>query len=343
MNPNMSYHAVRTKIITKKGRFLNKNTWNNILKCNSVEQLKNYLLNNVEFQRLLNDVRNVNTNRDSLEGILRKIKNMEIIDLLHYFSGDYKDFLKTILIEDELADLNLILRKIARDETLEDIEKRFVHSDEFTNLPFNDLLVSKDVVQFIESLRDTPYYMELKNLTKEDAVKREFHIEMKLYVIFYKTLLAKAEKLDKEDKEVVIEIIGYKIDLLNIQWIYRALSYYKITPEEILIYSLEGGKSINFKTLKKLCYSKSLVDFRQLVNKTLKYKYFNDYITDEGRTMDFYLFEYLNKKSNKNIGIAISFIYMLNIIINDLTTIIEGIKYNMPKEKLESYLVYKVK
>ena len=54
------------------------------------------------------------------------------------------------------------------------------------------------------------------------------------------------------------------------------------------------------------------------------------------------MFNHLNNKSYHNIGTAISFIYLLDIIINDLTSITEGIQYNVPKDKLKGYLAYKI-
>ena len=73
---------------------------------------------------------------------------------------------------------------------------------------------SKNVGQFLESLKGTPYYNDLRSLTDADAIKRDFHIEMKLYVSYYKSQLEQADKLSKVDKEAVKDIIGTKIDTL---------------------------------------------------------------------------------------------------------------------------------
>ncbi|MGB4440453.1 MAG: V-type ATPase subunit [Sedimentibacter sp.] len=343
MNPNMAYYAIQTKIISKKGHIIKKIDLEKILECTTVDQLKSLLLNNKEFNKLLESVKNVDMNRNSMEVILGRFKTLETEDLLHYFSGSYKDFIESLLIECEIQDLSLILRKIARGESLSSIEERFVHSEKHATLPFEKLMASKNVAQFTENLKGTPYYSGLRNLTTEDAINREFHIEMKLYVELYKNLMEKAEKLDKEDKEAVLDIIGLKIDLLNVQWIYRALNYYKISPEEILIYSLLGGKSINYKKLKKLCYSKNVNEFQQLVKSYLKFDIFEN-TNSKGidSAVDSYLYDYLQKKNFKNIGVAVSYIYLIGIIVDDFTTIVEGIKYKVPKEKLKSYLAYRM-
>lgn len=345
MNPNMAFYAVNTKIIAKKGRILNSRDWEKFLECDSVEQLANYLKNNMEIGKAFED-ESLNDNlRVNLETVISRFRKIEIENLLHYFSGDYKEFFRTFLLEEEIKDLSLIIRKLSREESLEEIKDRFIHSKLYTTLDFEDLLTAKNVEQLLKKLKGTMYYNSLRNVTKNDALSREFHIEMKLYVAFYKMLFETAEKLDKEDQKASKDIIGLQIDLLNIQWIYRALKYYKISPEEMFIYSLEGGKNIDYKRLKNLCYSKSIDEFIKLANMYLKYDLFkdlNDAEIDINVVIDSYMFNFLKSKSYHNIGAAISFIFLLDIIINDLTSITEGIQYQVPKEKLKEYLAYKI-
>ncbi|MDF2948758.1 MAG: H+transporting two-sector ATPase subunit [Sedimentibacter sp.] len=342
MNPNMAYYALATKIATKKGRLLNKDDWNKYLDCNTVEQLTNLLKSNTEYGKAFKEVLNVNLDREDLETVLLQFKTLEIENLLHYFSGPYKEFIKTVLMEAEIKDLSLILRKIARKESLEGIGNRFIHSKIYSNLNFESILSSSSVEQVISKLKGTTYFSGLSNLSNEDAVKREFHIEMKMYMALYKDLLEKAEKLKKEDQKGVREIVGLKIDLLNIQWIYRAKKYYEISPEEIFIYSLTGGTTLGYNRLKKLCFA-TLDEFIQLIKDFLRkdiLKDLND--ADINVVIDTYMLNYISKNSYNNIGTALSFIYMLDIIINDLTSITEGILYKVPKEKLKGYLAYKI-
>lgn len=343
MNPNMAYYALATKIATKKGRILNEDYWNKLIECSTVEQLTYLLKNNLEFGKAFKDVSNDNLDREDLETILLRFKTLEIENLLHYFSGPYKDFIKTILAEAEIQDLSLLLRKVKNGESLEKIEERFIHSKLYSNLPFDELLTSNSVENVVQKLKNTPYYNSLSNITKEDAIKREFHIEMKLYMTLYRTLFEKAEKLRKEDQKAVRQVVGFRIDLLNLQWIYRAKKYYQISPEEIFIYSLEGGNSIGYNRLKKLCYA-NVDEFRKLLKEYFKNDIFKDINedTDINTATDAYMLNYLRKNSFNNIGTALSFIYLLNIIINDVTSVIEGIQYNVSKEKLKEYLAYKI-
>lgn len=337
MNPYMAYEAVNTKILTKKGRLLDEKKYEKILQLNSVEQVTEYLKNNYD----LNFIQNHNLHRDELETLLNRYEVMDIESLLHYFSGPYKEFLQVTLMEFEISDLIMILRKIAKSEDLNEAEKLFIHSQNYSSLPYGRLTSSKSVMQFIENLKGTPYYNSLKTVTDSDVVKRAFHIEMKLQLLLYRTLFQKADRLNEADRRVANEIVGTKTDFLNVQWIYRAKRYYDISPDQILIYSLQKGEKLNFQRLRELCYSKSVEEVQRLSNGFLRYEIFskNDDLDFE-RNIDNYIYSYIKKiKSNGTIGTALSYIYMLDIVVREFITITEGIRYKLPKEQLKQYLI----
>ena len=341
-SPYNTYYAVKTKLTAKKGRIFKKIDWDKILDFTSVEQLIDYLKKSETFQSILKDVKS-DIHRDNLETILGRYKTFEIEELLHYYSGAYKEFIKSFLTEADLTDISLIFRKIARNEDLKGIEERFIHSREFTNIQYDKLLSAKNIHELIENLKGTPYYNDLRGLSSEDAIKREFHIEMKLYVTYYKAQLKMADKLNKDDREAVKNIIGTKIDILNVLWIHRAKNYYHITPAEMLNYSLEGGKDLTFDKLRKLCFAEKGKDFDEAAEAALGEKFRNDLNNiDTSLAMNYFMYSYLNKNAFENLGLTLTYIYMLDIIINNLTTITEGIKYHLPKDNLKKYLVYKI-
>ena len=135
--------------------------------------------------------------------------------------------------------------------------------------------------------------------------------------------------------------MGLKIDLLNVQWIYRAKKYYEVSPEQMLIYSLPGGEKLSFGRLKKLCYSKSPDEIMRLADQYLRCGIFEtDTDIDIVKNIDNFIYEHIKKvRGKRSIGTALAYIYLLDIIIRDLTAITEGIRYKLPKEQLKKYLI----
>lgn len=341
MNALACYHAINTKLHTRKRTLLGPQEWLQVMAYTTVGQLTDFLKNRYGYSEYITSSSVGEMHRSELEKILHRYIVGEIEKMLHYFSGDYKAFFKILLMKYDIYDLQLVLREIAREENMLGIDTHFVHSKKYSPLDYNRILACTTVNQFIEVLKDTPYYDTLKTITQEDAIQREFHMEMKLYMLYYKVLMEKAEKLDKRDTEIVKLLIGKKIDLLNIQWIYRATKYYDISKEEILIYSLTGG-NIHYKGLKKLIYTKSLDEFKELANKCLHEQLFNENEKDSFlvRQMDEIMYKLIKKVKDQNtIAIPLEYIYGLEIEIDDLIAVTEGIRYGLSQDEMEKYLV----
>ncbi len=281
--------------------------------------------------------------RGDLEILLQRYMANQLESILHYYSGSYKEFFKTFLMEYEINDLQLILRVIARDEGKEGIEKSFIHSEHYAQCHYQKLISSKNVAQFIENLKGTSYYDVLKTMVQEDVHKREFHMEMKLYILLYKTLMEKANQLEAPDQDVAKKMIGTKADLINIQWIFRATKYYAISPEEMLIYSLPYSNRLTYQKLKTLSYSKNLEELKKQAEKYISYPLFGQ-SSDEflDRNIDKYLYDYVMRypKQGEDIAQTLAYIYALEVEIKDLTSLTEGIRYTLPEIELSKYLVH---
>ncbi|MGL4799798.1 MAG: V-type ATPase subunit [Cellulosilyticaceae bacterium] len=341
MNAFASYYAVNTKLHTRKRALLDTQDWNKIMEYTAVSQLTDFLKSRYGYSDYLEKSRIEGIHRTELEIVLHRYLVAEIEKILHYFSGKYKEFFKLLLMKYEIYDLQLMLREIAREEDMLGIANRFVHSKTYSDLNYEKILGSRSVPQMIESLKGTIYYETLKTTTQEDACKREFHMEMKLYMLYYKLLMSKASGLEKQDAAIAQALIGKKIDLLNIQWIYRATKYYDISREEILVYSLPGG-NISYNKLKKLIYTKSIEEFKTLANKALHYPLFKESKDDALLVRDIDEVMYKLIKSihvPKSIAMPLQYIYGLEIEVDDLVAVTEGIRYEMSREEIQKYLV----
>ncbi|MGL4344834.1 MAG: V-type ATPase subunit [Cellulosilyticaceae bacterium] len=344
MNPFASYKAINAKLHSRHKAFLSSQEWDKMLDYKTVSQVSEFLIKKYGYSEVIDSNQIKEMHRTELEVDLNHYCVVEIEKMLYYFSGSYKNFFKVLLMKFEIEDLLIILRAIARDEDRSELAKHFIHSEKHTKLQYNKLIECQNMTQFVELLKDTPYYEPLKTMTQEDALKREFHMEMKLNILYFKILMEKAKKLEPKDCRIVEQIIGFKIDYLNIQWIYRAIKYYDISREEILIYSLVGGQKITYNRLKKLAYTTSMQDFKRLAK-----QYFGEDLFDEDEDVflekkaEKLLYKLIKKeKGSENIGLPIAYIYSLNMEIKDLIAVAEGIRYGLPKEEIKKYLVYTI-
>ncbi len=338
-----NFAAINTKIQAKKRYLLNENDYKMLLSKRNVSEIVAYLKNNTGYGELFKNTNPQTIHRGQVEIELYRNIVKQIEDFLPYFQGNYKKFFLALLCEYEIEDLKLILRTINRNEDSSMLEELLIHSKKYSRLDYERLLNSKDMESFFENLKDTVYYIPIKNDNKEDILKREFHIEMQLELILYKTLLERAETLSKEDEKIIKECLGINIDLNNIQWIYRGKKYFHIPPEEILIYCIPGGYRLSYKKLKELVYAPNLKDFIEQI-KASKYAFIfpNEEDVFIKRRINRYLYKlYLNKQKENRMNImeAISYIHLLKCEVEDIISVIESIRYNLDKNLLKRYLI----
>ena len=345
MNPFAAYRAINTKIHGKRRVLLNQSEWSKAIEYKSITQMIDFLKKRDGYKELIEAHKGEELHRADLEMLLDGYVVSQIEGMLHYFSGSYKEFFKTFLMEYEISDLQLLLRIISRNEDLEEVRHLFVHSERWGISQYNKLLACKTVSQFVEALKGTIYYQAVKNITQDDMDKREFHMEMQLYILFYKMLMERASKLSKADEAIAKKIIGTKADFINAQWIYRAVKYYDISSEEILIYSLPCGNKLTYKKLKQLSYAKSVDELKKMIQEYLDYPLFEKNEDAFLHCMaDRYLLKYVNKigREGESIQSPIAHIYTLQIEVNDLVALTEGVRYALLENELRKYLVHTI-
>ena len=344
MNPYASYHAINAKLSGRNKFFLTKEERKKITNFDTVEDMITFLKTKEGYKDIF--LGSNNLHRAELEILLDRYVLGEIKGLRYYFSAQYKKFFDIFLMEYDIKDIEFILRSILRGERV-DKERLLLRNGEtkISNI-CNSLMSCNTIEECYKVLKDTVYGRILVSIDKEDFLRREFHIEMKLYILFFKELMEEAKKLSKRDYQITKQIIGIKIDYMNALWIYRTKKYYKLPPEEVLIYSLPYGYKLNYDNLKELVYISSIPLLKDKIEKRIKARIFSGNEEDSilGAKADYYLLSNLNKidMGQNDIGEVLIYIYKLKIEINQLIILTEAIRYNLPKIELNKYLPYKL-
>lgn len=338
------FSAPNVKAKYRMGKLLSKLDYENLLGKKSVYEIALYLKENTFYRGVIDNKLNMNdVHRGDLELILKRNIVSNIEDFIHYFNKGYRDFLVGLLMRYEVEDLKLILRTITRNEDMSDISEKFVHSKRYKNISYEGISNEITIESFIESLKPTLYYRPLQTLTQDDILKREFHMEMNLDYLYFSNLYKITNELNKKDENLIKKLLGKNIDLINLQWIYRAEKYYGLYPEEIFNYTLENGFKITPKKIKKLIYevdSKNFIEEMESGQYSEIFKNLEEVQLDR-RISNFMLKEFKKayKEDSLGFGTFILYIHLLEYEIRDIITITEGIRYDLPRDEVEKYLI----
>lgn len=323
--------------------------FNNLIMKDSVGEVAEYLKNKTYYKNVLRGVDIKDIHRDKLELLLKKHIVNQYEKLIHFFTDEYRKLFRILFIRYEIEDLKLYIRTLIRGEDLESVRGLVLYSGIYSTVDHDKLSKSKDIKEFVENLKDTNYYDMLKPYLNEEGRKLTFYMEMRLDRYYFKSLYDQSSKLDKNDQKIFKDLLGKNIDLLNLEWIYRGIKFYKLSSEELINYIIVKGSSMRYDHIKELCYSDNE---KELMEKIVDGKY--GFLFDNENTVDLFMerrierylyfqFKDYYRKGKMDIIESIAYMHLLEFEVRDIISTIEAIRYDLDKREAKKYLVRRLK
>ena len=299
---------------------------NNIVSINSILKTKSYHLKNLDD----------NSSREEIENELDNILIDDIEKIEKYLSNKDKEILFNCVLDYEIKVFMDILKKIKYGK----IEQNKIDNiNKWTSKIFNKLqgiarannineikIYSKktDFENIINSFLDT------NNIEESNL----FLLEMQLDKFYFENLF---NNLNTESSK---KLIGTKIDLENIIWIYRMKKYYNMPEEEIKKYIIEVD--YNLKCLNELI---AIDDYKQIIEILKKTKY-KEIFETENENLEILIRKYMYNQYKKtfrqakyDISTIISYLGMDKNQIENIINIVGGVEYKIDKQKIQEKII----
>ena len=345
MSSVQKYAAVNAKVRALKSRLLRDEDYKNMLAMENEVEIVRYLKEKTGYSHVLKDIDPDSYNRQDFEFCLRKAILDDYDKITHFLTGESKQVFRVLtMVRYEVEDLKLILRSISRGEDPAQIAGRFLRKESFTGVNREELVKARSIEDFIEQLKGTIFYRPLKTLTQEDMEKRQFHMEMNMDNAYFNLLFKHIEKLDPEDRELMLMQVGTNVDLQNIHFIYRALAFYKLTGVEIFNYALPFGYYLKGKTLKRICFSETPENFMTEMKSTHYWPLLERGISDifMERAMSQALYDNYQTVGSMNITQVIEYYHRIEFEMRDIISITEAVGYGMEYDDARKYLIRRI-
>lgn len=342
------YDAINSKVKAMQRKLLTKEQYKKIIQCEDYKCVLNFLGNETYYGELLNEYNLQELHRGKLEYILMKEYIINFGKIIHFFNGEYKRFFKTMFMKFQLEDVRYILRDKYTGRQNDYLNLLVTYDSPLNDLNFDKIIATNNIDEAINALEGTNYYRYLKGMSNNIDEETLFRIEVTLDFMYYSYLQKSINKLNKNDRCIMSEMIGIYIDLLNIHFIYRAKKYYKLSSEEILNYTIPDGEKIKIDKLKRLCYSKDINDFEEVLVRTKYGKFINysqrkDYLIERDIVTYINELQLKNKKEHKNnITTVVAYLELALSEIKNIISIIEIKRYGISDEDLYKYLSFTV-
>ncbi|MFP4697905.1 MAG: V-type ATPase subunit [Eubacteriales bacterium] len=337
------YSHLASKISAMKGKMLKQTDYEILVYQKTVRDAAIYLKNQTYYMDLLKDLDENNVHRGYLEILLNQSLVNDELKIARYLKGNEKKTYRYVYRKQEIEDIKKMLRFLQMGKSVKNIDKNLFFISKYSVIDFDKLFKVNNIEELVDGLKGTNFYNILKPLIIDENRIDLFAAEMALDMYYYK-------KTDKQlvagirgkNKKILKKLLGIEVDMKNILWIYRSKRYYKTPKELIYRYIIPYQYKLSKKELSKMIEVKTTQEFLDLLRDT-KYSFDvgKEKIKKEKTFLEVQLSHYKKYMKDNPFSMApISvYIFMKEIEISNITTIIEGIRYQVEPNEIKQLVI----
>lgn len=343
MNNLRAYSGITTKIRAMQAKLLTRKDFENIANLKSVPEVVEYLRDKPAYAKYINQMDTSLFHRGNVEKMLMQSLYDDYIRIFKFSGMEQKKFLKTYWKRYEVDLINYCLRIVFNHYDIPfDIDYIKEIFDKYSQLDVGRLIVSKNIEELVDNLKGSEYYEPLARI-RDSGNAELFDYDLTLELYYYSMMWRGERRLLKgKERELFIKDYGLKIDLVNLQWIYRAKKYYRMLPPDIYTLTIPIHYRISIEEFKAIVETPTVEEFMNHVERT---KYGNRIKFGDGQSIERQYKEimkasYLSDRRYNPYSIASinTYLFLKEEEINKLTTALECIRYGLTVKETLDYL-----
>lgn len=197
--------------------------------------------------------------------------------------------------------------------------------------------------EFEQCLKGTPYE-RLFAWLGHSQTSRYADYAMQLDINYYAGVFKAAKRMKKSDlRQVLLEIYGTQSDWLNIMWIYRSKRFYSQTQAELYASLIPNTYRLKKEEQDRLIAAQDLGEMNKILENTGYFKGKDAFVEMEDelsyRKILGAAYQRVSRKYPISIAPVLKYLYEKEQEIQYLTTIIEGIRYQVPPKDIKDMIL----
>lgn len=339
----LEYSGIVTKTRAMESRLLSPGQFQELASLHTIPEAVEYLKKNTAYAETLESLEPTQLHRGNIEKLLTQSLYRDYTKLYRFCGQKQRKFMELRLKSYEIDLIDYCLRIVINHYKRPfDLHYKKEFFDRYSQLSIDRLITSRTTDELVDNLKGTEYYDPLKKL--QDAQKvtlYDYDLALELY--FFTTLWkARKKMLKKEDLELYERNCGSQIDLLNMQWIYRAKKYFNMKPADIYQLILPIHYRLSTDLIKGMVEATTFEELQTLCNQT---PYARRYESTEQLTMEqmyseclHHLYTIDRRRNPYSIAAVNTYLFLKEEEIKKLTTALECIRYGLTPGETLAYV-----
>ena len=258
----LEYSGIVTKIRAMEAKLLKPEQFVEIANLGNVPAIADYLKKNTAYADVLETLTEDQIHRGNIEKVLTQSLYHDYTKIYRFCGQKQRRFMQLIMKNYEIDLINYCLRIVINHYKQPfDLNYKRAFFDRYSQISIEKLITSRTTDELVENLKGTEYYAPLKKLKDaQNVTLYDYNLALDLY-FFTSTWKEQKKVLKKGDLELFMRDRGSKIDLLNLQWIYRAKKYYNMKPADIYLLLIPIHYKLSTDLVKEMVEAPGLEEF----------------------------------------------------------------------------------
>lgn len=329
-----AYSGVSTKLRAIQSRLFTREEYLELASCQNVTEAVNYLRRHPGYQQVFAQYEGEDLHREKIENILEQMTGIDFQKIYRFCSMQQRNFLDMYFQKYEIGILKKCLGMIFDHR---DVQIDLSYFKDFfshhSRLDPERLAECKNVDMLLAAVEHTQYASCLgKVRERPDATLWDYEVALD-YEFFLDFWNQRKKYLKGEALEMVTEIYGVKMELLNIQWLVRGKKYYNMSPPRLYAMMLPVGVHLNKAVLRRMTDAATPEEFRDILAGTYYGKHYPQFGVGDTEQMYTQIRQGLQHKLARrepySLAVIVSYIFDKEFEIDRLTSILECIRYGI--------------
>lgn len=332
----LSYSGITTKVRAMEGRFITTRQFSEMAALESVSDAVEYLRRLPSYASIFSNMEGIELHRGAIEQRLILSQYQDFAKLYRFATLTQRKFLDLYFMHYEIDILKKCFRNALGHQNPDiDLSVFREFFEKHSKLDLMKLSSSGSIQDFISNLNGSAYY-ELLSRLDDSAHPTLFDYEVHLDLLYFRTIWrVKGRYLSKKEQQLLSDCFGSKLDLLNLQWIYRSKKYYSLKPVDIYALLIPIEYHLKKAQITQLVEAATLEDYYRVLQTTY-YGRLGDLENADMPDLEMLTMEALDKIYNAasrrnpySIAVLNSYLYFKEEELQKIITVIESIRYGV--------------
>lgn len=341
-NGLLQYSGLVTKTRAMHGELLSKEELCRLMEYETVEEMITFLRESKGYASVFKTHDELH-HRAQVEAVMEDSLYADYLRLYRFANGGQRKGMELLFFRYEVNVLKNCLKHMEQGGREYKSGKLNLFFDRHSCYDTAALMRATNMAELLGALSGSRYEKRMSRM-QDNPQLTDADYAMQLDIYYYRRVWKMKDKLpDGQMKQIFTRVLGTGIDWLNIMWMYRFKRFYHRNATDIYADMIPVVYRLKKKEIHKMLEAEKLGEFVEVLGHTA---YFTekDAVVSLGDEITFRLvmektYRQICRAYPMSIAPVLRYLYDKENEMDDLTTILEGVRYRMPPREIQELVL----